>query len=43
MSGSVWLGMPRRIGFKSGDFRVDESVEVVYESKVTPFGDSAKI
>jgi putative transposon-encoded protein len=43
MPGSVWLGMPRRIVFKSGDFSVDESVEVVYESKVTSFGASAKV
>jgi putative transposon-encoded protein len=35
--------MPRRIVFKSGDFAVTESVEVVYESKVTPFGESAKV
>ncbi|MCL1965669.1 MAG: DUF2080 family transposase-associated protein [Candidatus Bathyarchaeota archaeon] len=35
--------MPRRIAFKSEDFAVTESVEVVYESKVTPFGDSAKV
>jgi putative transposon-encoded protein len=35
--------MPRRIVFKSGDFAVTESVEVVYEGKVTSFGDSAKV
>jgi len=35
--------MPRKIDFKSGDFTVTESVEVVYESKVTPFGASGKI
>lgn len=29
--------------FKSGDFVVSESVEVVYESKVTTFGASAKV
>jgi putative transposon-encoded protein len=35
--------MPRRIEFKSGDFTVAENVEVVYESKVTRFGASAKV
>jgi putative transposon-encoded protein len=35
--------VPRRIEFKSGDFTVAENVEVVYESKVTRFGASAKV
>jgi len=39
----VVVVMPRRIEFKSGDFTVSESVEVVYESKVTAFGESAKV
>jgi len=35
--------MPRKIEVKSGDFSVHESVEIIYESQVTPFGDSAKV
>jgi putative transposon-encoded protein len=33
----------RRIEVKSGDFFLNENVEIVYEKKITPFGTSAKI
>jgi putative transposon-encoded protein len=35
--------MPRKIEVKSGDLSINESVEVVYERAITPFGNSAKI
>lgn len=33
----------RKIEVKEGDFIVKEKVEVVYEKRITPFGNSAKI
>lgn len=33
----------RKIELKEGDFTLKENVEVVYEKKITPFGNSAKL
>jgi len=33
----------RQIEVKTGDFVLNEEVEIVYEKKITPFGTSAKI
>ncbi|RLI84442.1 hypothetical protein DRP07_01095 [Archaeoglobales archaeon] len=33
----------RRVEVKKGDFVLREEVEVVFEKKVTPFGNSAKV
>ncbi len=33
----------RHIEIKKNDFILNEEVEVVYEKKITPFGNSAKI
>ena len=33
----------RKIEVKKGDFVLKEEVEVVFEKKVTPFGNSAKV
>ena len=33
----------RKIEVKTGDFVLNEEVEIVYEKKITPFGTSAKI
>jgi putative transposon-encoded protein len=35
--------MPRKVEVKSGDLTINESVEVIYEKVITPFGNSAKI
>jgi putative transposon-encoded protein len=35
--------MPRKVEVKSGDLRINESVEVIYEKIITPFGNSGKI
>ena len=33
----------RRIQVKKGDLTINEKVEVLYEKRITPFGNSAKI
>ena len=33
----------RRVEVKKGDFVLKEEVEVVFEKRVTPFGNSAKV
>jgi len=33
----------RHIEVKSGDLNIKEKVEVVYERRITPFGNSAKL
>ena len=33
----------RRIDVKKGDFTLKEKIEVIYEKKITAFGNSAKI
>jgi len=33
----------RRIEIKKGDFVIKEKVEVTYEKRITPFGNSAKV
>lgn len=33
----------RKIAVRKGDLIIKEKVEVVYEKKITPFGNSAKI
>jgi len=33
----------RKIKVKDGSFTLDEDVEIVYEKRVTPFGNSAKL
>jgi putative transposon-encoded protein len=33
----------RQIAVRKGDLSIREKVEVVYEKKVTPFGNSAKL
>jgi len=33
----------RRVEVKKGDFMITEKVDVVFEKKVTPFGNSAKV
>lgn len=33
----------RRIDVKEGDFTLKEKIEVIYEKKITTFGNSAKI
>jgi len=33
----------RKIEFKNQDFILKEQVELIYEKKITPFGNSAKI
>lgn len=33
----------RRIDVKKGDFTLKEKIEVIYEKKITTFGNSAKI
>jgi len=33
----------RKLEIKDGDFILREEVEVIYEKKITPFGNSAKI
>ena len=33
----------RKIEFNNQDFSLQEEVEIVYEKKITPFGNSAKI
>jgi putative transposon-encoded protein len=35
--------MPRKVFVKEGNFSLGESVEVVFEKKVTPFGNSGKV
>jgi len=35
--------VPRKIEVRKGDLTINESVEVVYEKIITPFGNSAKI
>jgi putative transposon-encoded protein len=35
--------MARKIQVRKGDLTINESVEVVYEKVITPFGNSAKI
>jgi putative transposon-encoded protein len=35
--------MPRKVEVKSGDLTINESVDVIYEKIITPFGNSAKI
>jgi putative transposon-encoded protein len=35
--------MPRKVEVKSGDLIINESVEVIYEKIITPFGNSGKI
>jgi putative transposon-encoded protein len=37
------LSMPRKIEVRKGDLTIKETVEVVYERVITPFGNSAKI
>lgn len=33
----------RHVQVKKGDFTIREKVEVIYERRVTPFGNSAKV
>ena len=33
----------RKIEIKKGDFVIKEQVEVTYEKRITPFGNSAKV
>ncbi len=33
----------RKIQVKKGDLTINEKVEVLYEKRITPFGNSAKI
>lgn len=35
--------MARKIEVKNGDLSINETVEVLYERIITPFGNSAKI
>jgi putative transposon-encoded protein len=35
--------MARKIEVKKGDLSINETVEVLYEKVITPFGNSAKI
>jgi len=35
--------MARKIEVKNGDLSINETVEVLYEKIITPFGNSAKI
>ena len=40
---SIDIPHMRKIEFKNQDFILREQVELIYEKKVTPFGNSAKI
>jgi len=33
----------RKVQVKKGDLTINEKVEVIYERKITPFGNSAKL
>ena len=33
----------RKVEVKKGDLTIKEKVEVIYERKITPFGNSAKV
>ena len=33
----------RKVEIKKGDFTLGEEVEVIYEKRITPFGNSGKI
>ena len=35
--------MARKIEMKKGDMTIKERVEVIYEKRITPFGNSAKL
>jgi len=37
------IHLMRKIEIKEGDFAIKEKVEVVYERRITPFGNSAKV
>lgn len=35
--------MARKIQIKEGKFQIKEQIEIIYEKKITPFGNAAKI
>ena len=40
---SIYIPNIRKVEVKDKDFILREQVEVIYEKKITPFGNSAKI
>lgn len=40
---SMYIRGMRKIEVKHGNLKLSENVEIVYEKRITPFGNSAKI
>jgi len=40
---SMYIRSMRKIEVKHGNLKLSENVEIVYEKRITPFGNSAKI